>query len=65
MLSEPQPISNFESSEAPIWLLPTIEETAANLSTRTPPNQKEIEQINLILEALADKQLAIEEAKNR
>lgn len=64
-LAEPQPITNFKNSETPIWLLPQIEDKVKNLTTRTPPNEKEIEQIVKSLTKLAEKQIAIEESKNK
>ena len=39
------------------------EEQATKLTTRTPPTEKEIEQIVAQLTSLAEKQLAIENAK--
>ncbi len=62
VLSEPQPITNFHSPDTLIWLLPQVEEKATNLTTRTPPTGKEIEQIALLLKALAEKQIAREES---
>ena len=62
-LASPQPISNFDLSEIPVWLLPTIEERVDHLSTRIPPTQKETQQIVAIFKDLATKQIAIEEAK--
>jgi hypothetical protein len=63
-LAESQPITNFVNSEIPIWLLPTIEERAKNLSTRTPPTESEISKIVEILKDLATKQIAKEESKS-
>ncbi len=65
VLAEPQPITNFENSEIPIWLLPQVEDKAKNLTTRTPPNVKEVDQIITPLTKLAEKQIAIEEAKSK
>lgn len=62
-LAEPQPVSNFESSQIPVWFLPTLETQAANLSTRIPPTEEEIKRICGLLKDLASKQVAIEEAK--
>lgn len=62
-LAEPQPISNFGSSEIPIWFVPTLETQAANLTTRTPPTEDEIKQITGLFKELAIKQVTIEEAK--
>ncbi len=64
-LTEPQPITNFEDSETPIWLLPQIEDKVKHLTTRTPPNEKEIEQIVKSLTKLVEKQIAIEESTNK
>lgn len=63
VLASPQPISNFELSEIPVWLLPTIEDRVTCLSTRIPPTEKEIQQIVTIFKDLATKQIAKEEAK--
>jgi len=62
-LASPQPISNFDLSEIPVWLLPTIEERVDHLSTRIPPTEKETQQIVAIFKDLAAKQIATEEAK--
>jgi hypothetical protein len=59
-LSEPQPVTNFDSPDVPIWLPPTIEEHVTTLATRTPLIQKEIDQIIALLKSLAEKQLAVE-----
>ncbi len=63
VLASSQPISNFDLSEIPVWLLPTIEEKVTNLSTRVPPTEKDIEQIVAIFKDLATKRIAIEEVK--
>ncbi len=62
-LAEPQPISNFTSSEIPVWLLPTIDQQTGNLKTDKPPTQKEITDIVSALEGIVSKQIAREEAK--
>lgn len=61
-LAEAQPVSNFEANEIPIWLPPTIEDHVAKLATRTPPTEKELEQITALLKSLAERQIAREEA---
>ena len=58
-----QPITNFTDSEIPIWLLPTLEENVGVLTTRMPPTQKEIEQINVLLKELSKRQITLEDAK--
>jgi len=60
-LAEPQPITNFELVDIPIWLPPTIEDHVAKLATRTPPDEKELEKIKALLKSLAEKQIAREE----
>jgi len=60
-LAEAQPVSNLEPTEIPIWLPPTIEDHIAKLATRTPPTEKELEQIKALLKSLAEKQIAREE----
>jgi len=55
VMAEPQPISGFETSEVPVWLLPQVEDKVALLSTRTPPTEKEIGQIVDFLKGLAAK----------
>jgi Ca2+/Na+ antiporter len=62
-IAKPQPISNFDSADIPIWLLPTIEEQVAKLSTKTSPTQKEIEQLKALFKGLAEKQISKEETK--
>lgn len=62
-LSEPQAISNFESSEIPVWLPSTIEDKVASLTTRYLPTNDEIERSSQLLTRLAQEQLAVEEAK--
>lgn len=62
-LASLQPVTDFEESEIPVWLLPTIETQAGALTTRTPPAEKELEQANSLLQELATKQIAQEEAK--
>lgn len=64
VLAEPQPISNLESSEIPVWLLPQLEEQAAKLSTRKPPTDKEIEQVVKIFKDTAAKQLDKEKTRS-
>jgi hypothetical protein len=62
ILSEPQAISNFEHAED-VWILPQVEDRAANLSTRTPPTDDEIKRIVELFRDLTTKQVAAEEAK--
>ncbi len=62
-LSSPQPISNFEQSEIPVWLTSTIEQKVSSLTTRTLPSEQEIQKIVELLKGLADKQLAKENIK--
>jgi hypothetical protein len=65
VMAEPQPISNFETSDTPIWLLPMVEDQVATLTTRTAPTEKEIEQIVSVLKELAAQQRAKEEARSK
>jgi hypothetical protein len=62
ILSELQEISNFEHAED-VWILPQVEDKAANLSTRTPPTEDETKRIVGLFRDLATKQVAAEEAK--
>lgn len=64
-LATPQPITNFEASEIPIWLFANIEDKVANLKTRKPLTEEESNRIVKLLEDLAVKQIAIEDAKYR
>jgi hypothetical protein len=57
VLAEPQPVSNFESSEVPVWLVAQLEERAVALSTRKPPTEAEIAQVVNMLKAAAAKSL--------
>ncbi|MBI5876096.1 MAG: NERD domain-containing protein [Chloroflexi bacterium] len=63
VLAEPQPISNLEGSEIPIWLLPQLENKVAKLTTRNLPNDADLAKIVKILTDVAAKQLAKEEAE--
>lgn len=55
VMAKPQPISNFETSDVPVWLLPQVEDKVTSLSTRYSPTEKEISQIVDLLKGLAEK----------
>jgi hypothetical protein len=46
-----------------VWILPQVEDRAANLSTRTPPSEDEVKRIVELFRDLATRQVAAEEAK--
>ncbi|MEW5717448.1 MAG: NERD domain-containing protein [Chloroflexota bacterium] len=62
-LSVPQPPKNFGNSEIPIWLPATIENQVSNLKTRFSPGEDETKRIVGLLNGLAERQIAAEEAK--
>ena len=64
-LSVPQPVKNFENSDIPIWLPATIENQVSDLTTRFLPSEDELKGIVGLLNGLAEKQIAIEEAKHK
>ena len=64
-LASPQPVTNFELSEIPVWLLPTIEEKVGGLFTRYPPTEEETKKIVGIFKDLATKQIAKEDAESK
>lgn len=57
-LAHEQPISYFEQSAIPVWLPPTIEQQARNLSTQYLPTEQEIQKIVGILKQLNDRQVS-------
>ncbi len=55
VLEGPHPISNFKTSESPVWLLTNLEGQVTSLNTQKPPSEKEIGQIVQALKKVAEK----------
>jgi hypothetical protein len=62
-LAKPQRVSDIISPELPVWLIATLPQQVANLTTRKPLTAAEIQQIVAVLKSEAEKQIAREEKK--
>ena len=62
-LAKPQRVSDIISPELPVWLIATLPQQVANLTTRKPLTVAETQQIVVVLRSEAEKQIAREETK--
>lgn len=61
-LSEPQPVSNFTTSDVPVWLPSTVAGHVSRLTARVLPSSEDTDRTNAVLERLADHQRVRESA---
>jgi hypothetical protein len=62
-LAKPQRVSDIVSPDLPVWLITTLPQQVANLTTRKPLTVPEIQQIVAVLRSESEKQIAREETK--